>query len=90
MYQTKDYETVNMILQNPTLWSEGMIKETLRRFKKSNSYADRDLNPLNVQELIRNYLHTLSDTMKREGSVRKERKNEDNLPDFSHVLVSGI
>jgi hypothetical protein len=62
MYQTS--ETVNMILRNPTLWNEGMIEETLRRFKKSDSYADRDFNLLNVQELIKDYLLTLSDTMK--------------------------
>jgi len=72
MYQTS--ETVNMILRNPTLWNEGMIEETLRRFKKSDSYADRDFNLLNVQELIKDYLLTLSDTMKREESVRKETR----------------
>lgn len=90
MNQASNYETVNMILQNPTLWNKGMIKETLQRFKKSNSYADRDFNTLDVQEIIKNYLLTLSETMKREESVKKERKNEDSPRDFSNVLVSGV
>ncbi|HYA13412.1 MAG TPA: hypothetical protein VEF33_03635 [Syntrophales bacterium] len=90
MYQTRNYETVNMILRNPSLWNESMIKETLQRFKKSNSYTEQDFNPLNVQALIKNYLHTLSDTMKKEESVRKEIKNKDVSHDFSNVLVSGV
>ncbi|HYA12775.1 MAG TPA: hypothetical protein VEF33_00385 [Syntrophales bacterium] len=90
MYQARNYETVNMILRNPTLWNEGMIEETLQRFKKSNSYADHNFNTLNVQALIKNYLYTLSDVMKKEESVRKERKKEDVSRDFGNVLVSGI
>ncbi|HVO67031.1 MAG TPA: hypothetical protein VMT12_11155 [Syntrophales bacterium] len=90
MYQSKNYETVNMILRNPTLWNEGMIKKTLQLFKKSNSYVDFDFNPHDVQELIKDYLLTLSDAIKRDKSVRKETKNKDNSHDFSNVLVSGI
>ncbi|HET6461621.1 MAG TPA: hypothetical protein VFG29_12655 [Syntrophales bacterium] len=90
MYQARHYETVNMILRNPTLWNGGMIKETLQRFKKSNLYAERDFNTLNVQELIKNYLLTLSNAMKKEDSIRKDRKDEDSSLDFSNVLVSGV
>jgi hypothetical protein len=90
MYKARNYETVNMLLQNPTLWNKGMIKKTLQQFKKSNSNVGRVFNTLDVQEIIKNYLLTLSDAMKKEESARKERKNEDSLPDFSHVLVSGI
>jgi|GEM_PF-291719 len=63
MYEAKNYETVNMILQNPMLWNEGMIEETIRQFKESNLYAGRNFNPL-----------TLSDAMKREESERKEKR----------------
>jgi len=78
MYQSRDRETVNMILQNPNLWNESMITETLRRFKKDNSYADCDFNPHDVQKLIENYLFTLWDAMKKTKPVKKERKNEDS------------
>jgi len=90
MNKAIDYKTVNMILRNPTLWNEGMITETLQRYKKSNSNVGRVFNTLDVQEIIKNYLLTLSDVMKKEESARKERKNEDSLPDFSRLLVSGI
>ncbi|MGZ3577874.1 MAG: hypothetical protein ACXWMH_02310 [Syntrophales bacterium] len=30
MYPTRQCETVNMFLRNPTLWDEGMMEETLR------------------------------------------------------------
>lgn len=85
MYQARDYETVNMILQNPTLWNEGMIKKTLQLFKKSNSYADQDFNTSNVQELIKDYLLTLSKVMKKEDS-----KNEETIRDVNPLFVSGI
>jgi hypothetical protein len=83
MYQARDYETVNMILRNPTLWNEDVISETLRRFKKSDSYADSHINPHNVQELIKDYLLTLSDTMKREQSVRLLQQSLSLLKAFS-------
>jgi hypothetical protein len=86
MYEAKNYETVNMLLQNPTLWNKGMIKETLQRFKKSHSYEDRDFNMRNVQELIKDYLLTLSDAMKKEEA----RKKEDNVIYFNPFVVSGI
>jgi methylmalonyl-CoA mutase C-terminal domain/subunit len=72
MYHARDHEAVNTILRNPTLWNEGMIKETLLRFKKWNSCTDSDFNPHDVQELIKDYLLTLSDEMNREESLIKE------------------
>ena len=95
MYQAKIRETVNMISRNPNLWNEDMIKETLQRFQEGNSYAytDRDFNPVYVQGLIKSYLHTLSDTIKREESVRPLKRRlseEDGSRDFNNVLVSGI
>ncbi|MGO9138608.1 MAG: hypothetical protein ACLP9S_06615 [Syntrophales bacterium] len=83
MHQTRDHETVNNILQNPTLWNEGMIEETLRRCKKSDSFADRDFNPIHVQELIKNYLHTLPDVMKKEALDKKIRTDVRSLSHFT-------
>ena len=83
MYQSGNYETVNMILQNPALWDKGMIKKTLRRYKKSNSYTERNFNPLDVQELIKNYLHALSDVMKQERADKKMRLDVRSLSDFT-------
>ena len=90
MYQARDYETVNMILRNPTLWNEGMIKKTLQLVRKGNSYADSDFNPHDVQELIKDYLLTLSRAMTREDSIGKDRKNEETLHDVNPLFVSGI
>ena len=80
----------NMILRNPTLWDRVMTEETLRRFKKGNPYADYDFNPHTVQELIKDYLVTLSDAMKREELMIRRRKNKNDSHDSSNVLVSGI
>ena len=88
MNQVIDYETVNTFLRNPTLWNEGIITETLRRFKKGNSCADSDFDPHSVQELIKNYLLTLSKAMKKEASTREDRKNEDSSRDLNNFSVS--
>lgn len=90
MYQMRNYETVNVILRDPSLWGENMMRETLQRFQKSNSHTDHDFNPSVVQELIKSYLQTLSAAMKKENMARKERNSEERLHDLSHVSVSGI
>ncbi|HVO67032.1 MAG TPA: cobalamin-dependent protein [Syntrophales bacterium] len=75
MDQVRDRETANMILQNPTLWNKGTIEETLQRFKESDSQnADCDFDLPDVQELIRDHLLTLSNAMKKEESIRKEKR----------------
>jgi methylmalonyl-CoA mutase C-terminal domain/subunit len=74
MYQARDREAVNTILHNPTLWSESVLQETLQLFRKSNLIADSLFNTLDVQELIKDYLLTLSDSIQKEEQTRKKRK----------------
>jgi len=83
MYGQTNYEAVNMMLRNPNLWNGGVINETLQRFKKSNSYSDCDFSTLDVQEIIRSYLLTLSDTMKKEQAEKKMRLDVRSLSDFT-------
>ena len=90
MYRQTNYETVNMMLRNPNLRNEGVMNETLQRFKKSNPYSDRDFSMLDVEEIIKNYLLTLSDDIKRKETVSKGKKNKHNLPDVNSPFVSGI
>jgi len=90
MYRQENSETVNTMLPNPDLWNEGMMRETLQRFKKSNSYSDRDFSTLDVKEIIKNYLLTLSEGMERKEPVGEESKNEVTVPDVNSFFVSGI
>ena len=83
MYQQLNIEAVNMILQNPALWNNVMIKETLRRFKKSNSDAERALDTRHAQEIIKNYLHALADVVKKEQADKKIRLDVRSLSDFT-------
>lgn len=83
MYQPRDYETVNMILKNPTFWNKSMMKKTLHTFEKGNSKGRRAYNTSDVQELIRNYLHTLLDVMKNAQDVKKIKTDVRSLSDFT-------
>jgi hypothetical protein len=83
MYQARDYETVKIILRNPNLWSESMIDETLRRFKDVDTHEDRAFYRRNVQELVKNFLHTLLDVMEKEGRQKKIRNDVRSLSDFT-------
>ncbi|HVO67030.1 MAG TPA: hypothetical protein VMT12_11150 [Syntrophales bacterium] len=83
MYQTKDYETVNVILRNSNLWNNSMIDETLRRFKDIDTHEDRAFYRRNVQELVKNFLHTLFDVMEKEGHGEKIKNDVRSLSDFT-------
>jgi hypothetical protein len=84
MQQTRELETVDNILQNPTLWSGIMIDETLHRFKARNPDASSVFNSRNIQEVVENYLHTLSNAMRKEALKKKVKTD---IRSFSHFTL---
>ncbi len=81
--QARNRETMYKILRNPMLLSDGMIDGTLHRFRSTNPYADDSFNSRNVHELVRSYLYTLLEVMKREAAAKKIRTDARSLSDFS-------
>ncbi len=52
------------MLNNPALWSEGMIRETCQRLGRSSC------NVQEVQSVIKNYLNVLGDALKKGGQFQ--------------------
>ncbi|MGZ3635116.1 MAG: hypothetical protein ACXWMO_04810 [Syntrophales bacterium] len=84
MRQTRELETVDNILQNPTLGSGSMIDETPHRFEARNPDASGLFNSRNIQEIVKNYLDTLSDAMRKEA---QEKKIKTDIRSFSHFTL---
>jgi len=83
MHQTRELDTVDNILQNPTFWIGSMIDETLQRFKTRNPDASGLFNSRNIQEVVKNYLHTLSDAMRKEALEKKMKTDIRSLSHFT-------
>ena len=83
MHQTRELETVDNILQNPRLGSESMIDETLHRCRARNPDASDFFNSRNVREVVKNYLHTLSDAMRKEALEKKMKTDIRSLSHFT-------
>ncbi len=77
----REHEAVYRILRNPLVLSDGMIDETLYRFKRINPYAGDSFNPRNVHELVRSYLITLWDTLEKEAA--KKTREDGSRADFT-------
>ncbi len=83
MQQARNRQAMYQILRNPFLLSDGMIDETIHRFKSVNPYANGSFNPRNVHDLVRSYLYTLLATMKREAEAKKIRTDVKSLSSFA-------
>jgi len=83
MHQTRELETVDNILQNPGLCSGSMIDKTLHRCKARNPDASGLFNSRNVREVVKNCLHTLSDTIREEALEKKIKTDIRSLSHFT-------
>lgn len=84
MQRTRELETADKILQYPTLGSGIMIDATLHRFEALNPDACGVFNSRNIQEVVKNYLRTLPNAMRKE--VLKKKAKTD-IRSFSHFTL---
>ena len=74
------------VLLNPALWNPNVIEETLQRFRVRHPETDELFDHHNTEQLIKDYLHTLSDVIEKEmpGKMKLDVRSlsEFRLPDW--------